>query len=308
MTQFNEREKQFIGQRYFEMLQALEPIPGYVDFVKSLKPRLRKDRGWRAEVLAMFEINKPQHPLKVICSSSTAGAEAIFLYHGKETMLEVATVRYGRFLEKDARAACESSFSNTVGSLRKYLTDWQQVLICIIDNVAARGGKDDITSISQQMQGGLNNGWELKRPWGTALYSPMPLGLYPLKDKYGHDKIIVQFSTGGMQTSYEPPNYTKKVLDALNRKRDQHRNKKFGLKLYYFLVESGADMEQHLDLYQISQGLKPGEGLVLSSLQSVGTGHLMVTRKAIFPTDLVLDLKNALFPSVRNSDEARALM
>ncbi len=291
------------------MLDSLQAVQGYDEFCASLKPKLRTDRGWRAEVIALHEINKPEHRLIKISSSDHSGAEGLFAYQGHEGLLEVASVAYTRLFSNDERASCENSFSGTVGSIRKHLSEIQGIW-CIVDSADGRGAKADLTATLQQLQIDSQNEWTLERSWGKVLYTPdyTKVGWYPLRERFGEEKILLLHTQSGASTMYDSPDYTAKVLRVLKQKQKQHSGKSVAVKLYYLQLETGIDFDDVLDVSQLIGRLKSDEALVLSALQAVGSGHLTVTRKDIYPAVLSLDLSNKHYPRVANSDEARSLL
>ncbi len=48
---------------YGQMLQSLEHVKGYHEFLDYIRPRVPKNDDWKAEVFALYEINKTKHPL-----------------------------------------------------------------------------------------------------------------------------------------------------------------------------------------------------------------------------------------------------
>lgn len=307
MSNFSDNERIFVGARHFEMLEALRVVPGCDDFITSLRPKLKTDRGWRAEVMALYEINKPTHPLKQISSSNHGGAEGIFTYQGRDALLEVASVSYFRVFSKDERSVCEQSFNNTVGAIRRHLTTETQGVWCFIESADSRGSKEDRIAIYERLADCPGDEWTLERSWGTIYYTPdqTKVGWYPARERFGVDRLGILYTRDGFQTMDESPDYTARVLGVLKRKQKQHSDKTVALKLYYFLLEVGIDFDDVLDVSQVTPKLKPDEGLVLAALQSAGS--LMVTRKVIYPVELELDLSNSIYPHAANSNEARAL-
>ena len=79
---------------YREMLQSLKDIKGYDEFVKFIGPRLSKNNDWKAEVCALFEINKTRHPLVEICSQESSKPEGIFKVGDKLGIIEAAKIGY----------------------------------------------------------------------------------------------------------------------------------------------------------------------------------------------------------------------
>ena len=84
---------------YDEMLKALASVKGYEQFTNFIKERAlqrnrRKSNDWKAEVKALFEINKKAHPLVEICSHMESEPEGIFKIDNELGIIEAAFVRY----------------------------------------------------------------------------------------------------------------------------------------------------------------------------------------------------------------------
>lgn len=79
---------------YREMLESLKDVRGYDEFVEFIRPRVRKNNDWKAEVLALFEINKARHPLIEICSQESSTPEGVFKVSNGLGIIEAARIGY----------------------------------------------------------------------------------------------------------------------------------------------------------------------------------------------------------------------
>ena len=77
---------------YDEMMDELKGVGGYEDFVKFVQNRSLSTDHFKAEVKALFEINKKQHPLTKICSQDNSAPEGIFRIGSTSGFIEAAYI------------------------------------------------------------------------------------------------------------------------------------------------------------------------------------------------------------------------
>ena len=83
-----------IGVPYDRMLKSLENVEGYGQFVKFIEDRADVNNDWKAEIKAVFEINKKGHPLISISSQDESEPEGIFKINDEVGIIEAAFIRY----------------------------------------------------------------------------------------------------------------------------------------------------------------------------------------------------------------------
>lgn len=76
-----------IPNPYHLMLNLLKDITGYKEFCNFIDSGSSSNEDWKAEIKALFEINKGMHPLISICSQNESEPEGIFEINDKNGIL-----------------------------------------------------------------------------------------------------------------------------------------------------------------------------------------------------------------------------
>lgn len=294
---------------YREMLQFLNGVKGYDEFVKFIGDRIRKNDDWKAEVCALYEINKPKHPLIEICSQNFQTPEGIFKLGDEMGIIEASKIGYLFDTSHEKRKIInriENCFKPISGLLvGQYSAHNIRIEVdnidVIIPNTELENGKESVVELLKAR----------KKPilvtTGFGRIAVVAGDNIDVTD-HGLDLLIGITVKGGIVTQAYNADLNKKIPRVLKTKRDQHRTK-YGdyLKLYYFLVDCPAPRLLEVDLNKIFRQLDDSEmvymGAVFARYQDGRTrlmrSGIIISGKGVDPNHFDFSnkyLENCPFP------------
>jgi hypothetical protein len=285
------------------MLQSLNGVKGYDEFVKFIGNRIRKNDDWKAEVCALYEINKPRHPLVEICSQESQTPEGIFELSGEVGIIEVAKIGYlfTTHYEKKTKINRIANFFKPISNLfsGQYLGHNLRIEIDNIDEPISKAEMEKAKNAVTQL---------LKERRALPISITTDFGKISVREGESIDvtdtsmDLLVGITKGGIVTQTYNADLNKKIARVLESKRAQHRAKYANyLKFYYFLVDCPPPRLLEVDLNRIFRQLDDREvvylGAVFGSSQDGRTrlmrSGIIIPGKGLDPNQF--DLSNKYF-------------
>jgi hypothetical protein len=264
------------------MLNSLKSVNGYKDFCNFIKRRLGSNEDWRAEIKALFEINKNTHPLVSICSQNKSEPEGVFRTGDKDGIIEAAFVRY-LFDRNFEKSKTINRIQNSLKPLCKYLIDKYHdyaIKLCLF-SLENKPTENELKTIkSDLIEFFTKKGENLLRinKWGLVGISPK--NNFPSID-IPNPEIILSFQKGGIIIQSYNTNLNEKVLSLIKNKRKQHKTKfKTFLKLYYFYIDCPITKLREIVDDDIQRKIHDDEVLVVNATSIVNSK--LVETKRIF--------------------------
>jgi hypothetical protein len=251
------------------MLRSLKDIKGYDEFVKFIGPRLNKNDDWKAEVCALFEINKTRHPLIEICSQQSSTPEGIFKVGDKLGIIEAAKIGY-LFDTNDENRKRINKIVNCfkpVANLLKgqYLSHNVRIEINDTDDIVADSELEDArNAISESLKQGKTPPISVITRFGKiAIWKGEAIDVTAADI----DLLIGISDKGGIVTQAYNADLNKKIGRVLKSKRAQHRVKYSGhVKIYYFFVDCPAPRLLEVDLNRIFRQLDDSDMVYMGTV------------------------------------------
>jgi hypothetical protein len=281
---------------YGEMLQSLKDVKGYDEFIKFIGPRVRKNDDWKAEVCALFEINKTRHPLIEICSQQSSTPEGIFKVSGGLGIIEAAKIGYLFDTNNENRKRI-NKIVNCFKPLANLLTGQYSA-----HNVRIEVYNTDKIISDSELEDARNAIAVSLRQKKTPLISVIT-GFGRIAIRKGEaidvtaadiDLLIGINDKGGIVTQTYNVDLNKKIGRVLKFKRGQHKAKYDDyVKLYYFFVDCPAPRLLEVDLNRIFNQLDDREMVYMSTVfGSNREGRTRLMRSGIIISGKGLDPKH----------------
>jgi hypothetical protein len=278
------------------MLSSLSSVEGYYEYLQWLSSRACTDIAWRAEAKALFEMNKPRHPLSQICSQQKGEPEGIFrMPDGKSLgLVECALVKY-LFEAHHKKKACENTCKNLFGKAKQYLRSADNVLVLLVNSFKAPPSYDDATQIFSTLQTkGITNRFYKARFGLYGYFERAPIAK-ELACEMSEDSLVFMVEKSGFISGASNSNIGCKISRILSEKRKQHKAKHSGVyKVFYFLIDCPPSVLLRLRINELHIELKPDEHMVCCATGV--SGGINIESKLVFasgPTSL--DFSNPFF-------------
>lgn len=278
------------------MLNSLESIKGYKEFCDFVKSRSNNNKDWKAEIKALFEINKGMHPLVRICSQNESEPEGIFRIGDGDGIIEVAFVRYlfDRNLEKSKiinriKDCFTPLCKNLIGKYQDYAIKFY------LFSLGNKPTDDELKKISSDFSGFFTkkkyNLFQFNKSW---LVCTCPKNNFPSIDM-PNPEMILSFEKNGMVVRALNTNLNKKVLSLIKSKRKQHK-KKYNdfFKIYYFYIDCPITKLRKIVDDDIQKKIYEDEVLVVNATSMIGL-KLMENKKIFGRKKNLFDFSNPYY-------------
>ncbi|MEK6707004.1 MAG: hypothetical protein AABZ06_14595 [Bdellovibrionota bacterium] len=274
---------------YGEMLQSLSSVNGFPAYAKWLRKRINQDKSWKAEIHALFEINKSGHPLQKITSSEENEPEGFFLLRGQEALVEAAFVGY-QFDRNQEKQKCENI---CISLFRKAGAGFAPaVLVVIVHDFLKPPSAEEATAILTRIRDQpLMDRFE-SVPFGRiGLFHKVPAPC-EFQEQYGEAAMYFVFQAGGFSVGGHNADLNKKIAQVLKEKQKQHVNKYGGhMKMYYVFVDSPPTKIMAVDFSSIVARLSENDVLAVSAVGSAN-GRMFQTTRVFGSLSSDIDLSN----------------
>ncbi len=270
------------------MLQSLEGIKGYDEYLSQfIVNRMRKDRDWEAEVCALFEINKPKHPLVEICSQEPSKPEGIFELSGKLGIIEAAKIGY-LFDTNDEYRTKINRIQNHFTPVLKFLRgEYDSHNVRIEVNSASDNIPDDEleqakTAIIQEMKEEKTPPLRIATPFGNiSIMRGESINITTQAE------LLIGMSNRGRAVYTHNADLNKKVARILKIKRTQHKTTyRNHIKFYYFFVDCPPENLLGLDPMGLFKQLEDNEIVYLGTkfaVSELGKKPMLMKSGMIIP-------------------------
>lgn len=267
---------------YNEMLESLKDVRGYNEYLKDfISYRIRKNDHWKAEVSALFELNKERHPLIEICSQKVSEPEGIFKADNGLGIIEAAKIGYlfDTTYEKRTIINRIQNYFKPIGKLFKgqYSEHHLRIEIDEID------GKISDVELEKTKEAAIQLLREGRIPPQSIMTSFGRIIVQKGKavdvTSQDIDLLIGITEGGGTVTQAYNVDLNKKIRQVLKAKRFQHKSKYDDfIRLYYFLVDCPPPRLVGLDLIGIVKGLDYREMVYLCTQFGISRNSEAPTR------------------------------
>ena len=285
-----------ISTPFNSMLNSLRNIYGYPEFCDFINKRLNSNEDWRAEVKALFEINKNIHPLVRICSQSKSEPEGVFKIKDKEGIIEVAVVRYS-FDNNFEKNKTINIIKNYLKPLTKKLVDKYQdyaIIFCLL-SLANKPTEDELKKIKLDLTDFFSkNDDNLLNISEWVWLGVFPKNNFPSKTML-NPEIILSFEKSGTIVIAHNVNLNKKIINLIKSKRKQHKDKyDTFIKIYYFYINCPIPRLREIEDDLIQKELFDDEVLVINATSIINS--ILTENKKIFGAQKCLfDFSNSYY-------------
>ena len=284
-------------QPYADMLSSLSSVAGFDEFVHWLEPRRHVDLDWRAEIKALFEINKPKHPLIRICSHEESEPEAFFRMPASETLalLECAFVRY-KFDSNQEKRTCENICKMLFAPAQTQLQSAEDSVVVLVRSFRTPPTAQDAEAVLRALKEGVPPNRLLEVGFGFFGYFERGGGGEAISEQFDEDALSVTVYKRGFVIGGANTDISAKIEALVKNKRRQHRAK-YGefFKVFYFLVDCPPPKLARLDLDHLARQVKSNEMLVGCAV-GVIAGSFVEAKRIVPPAaPEALDLTNRFF-------------
>ncbi|MFA6295309.1 MAG: hypothetical protein WC666_02700 [Candidatus Paceibacterota bacterium] len=236
------------------MLETLKSVPGYQDYLKFLNTR-QDNFDYEAEIIALYEINKIEHPLIKISSQEDNKPEGLISFGSSPGFIEAAYIR-------DPMSSNENR-EGIINQLKKYFSSLClkpssndcQIMVIIKDRSELLCEEDYIELkrlFLNELSKNCKDFYVSQKGIVLHYYSPNNIILSPNNSfnpvsikinmsEYVDFDAAILFQSGGIIIYSNPTtDLVKKILSNLHKKRSQFCSSDYQnyLHVYYFFVES----------------------------------------------------------------------
>lgn len=265
-----------IPQPYDQMLNALSECKGYSEFRNFVNGRLSSSKDWRAEIKALFELNKPSHHLIKICSHEESEPEGIFDLHGQTAILEVAHIGY-LFHRNERLLAIANRLAYSFNPLTRLMTDRfsDYAVLITIPSIKLNPAQNILTKARKLISAKFREGndFTLKLLYGEI--GIIDVGPYEklrslAENLIPREALQIMITANGRIERASNTDLTSKVEQVLRTKRKQHLKKYMkNVKIFYFFIDCPIDKSKSIDKRVLLRRLSCGEVLVICAIEGV---------------------------------------
>ena len=261
------RQDPLIGLQ--EILNSLKKINGFIEFEKFLGDRIKVSDDWKAEVKALYEINKPTHPLIEICSQGESEPEGKFILNNVDGIVEVAHIKY-LFDANHEKNKLINRINNCFGPFCKQLVNKYRdyVIKCMVLSVDKQPSDVDLRNIKDQITLLITRSGDNSlnfMPWGVVGF--FKEGQFPKINDFDNPDLILVYKSAGCIVGGQNVDLNQKILRKIDEKRKQHSQKySTYLKVFYFLVDSPPTVLDQIDDNRVGCKLSENEIVVVCSV------------------------------------------
>jgi hypothetical protein len=246
------------------MLSKLSNIPGFSDYQKFISHRQPHNEHWKAEIKAIYELNKLGHPLTEITSQREFYPEAIFNYKKQPHLLECAYIE--RDVVPQLRQQYIDKLTKTFGNLSSLLIESYANYSILILIDGALPVQKELNKIRNQISVQLHKdvlSFAINGNWGRISVA-QKIRNQPFTTKAKLFSILI--TSEQMEVIVDPGALQKKVMTVIANKQKQFRQKfsSYG-KIYYIYIEATTDEIAALDFARIGGKLKKNELVLITT-------------------------------------------
>ena len=286
------------------MLDELKNVKGFRNFQNFLKSRINLNDHWKAELHAIYEVNKNEHPLIEITSQDTSAApEAIFRLDDNKAILEAKYIDLLFDANKNT-SKVENIIKTYLNPLRKHISQDQSIAVFFDQDHLKDESRALISNACNSFKANILAGKKdtyYKVGITFILCNSkdiINIGLNPIvKNAKVINDYFLEYRTTG--TLFKGINRTleNEVIKSLVEKRKQVKN--FGFSpdttvLYYFYINFQTLYYEDPAYEQFLKLLKKNEILVINNT-IVKNGEYCEGKIAFYKDDRHLNLKNRYF-------------
>jgi hypothetical protein len=290
---------------YGEMLSSLSAVDGHTQFVEWLRSRTLNDLAWRAELKALYEINKPQHPLTRICSHEAGEPEAIFrVVDGEYTgIVECAFVKY-LFDTHHEKERCEHICENLFGRVQHHLRSPSDSIVVVVRSFRIPPTPEEAEVVFRTLAQGVPSNTLIQSGFGWFGHFSRTVSTDALSAQIGEHGLALIICKGGFIAGAKNVEVRSKIERLVSQKRRQHRAKYESVfKVFYFLVDCPPPVLARIDTGPLLKRLRPHEILVLCAVGSA-SGSSRECKVVLSPKQNVpIDFSNPFFDASALSEQ-----
>jgi hypothetical protein len=279
------------------MLFSLADVEGYHEYLEWLSSRIYIDITWRAEVKALFEVNKPMHPLTQISSQQNSEPEGFFRMPDGESLglVECAFVKYS-FDVHHQKKACENACKNLFAKAQQYLHSGDDVLVVLVNSFKTPPSIEDAAKVFGALQTKVTSNRLYEARFGSYGYFERAPIAQELAREMSEDGLALVISKGGFISGGSNSDIRRKILRMLSEKRKQHKTKYSSVyKVLYFIVDCPPSVLSRWKDNELRSELKQNELLVCCATGASGGVNTESKIVLFAPGSPVIDFSNPFF-------------
>lgn len=279
-------KKLVVKPPFSEMLAALSNVQGFEEFISHTSTRGKEEQQMNTEIKAIFEANKPQHPLLQIVSQGKNEPEAYFKVNESTKALIESRYISSSLLKQQQKCNCARNCENQFRRLTRFLPSNEATIALVIDSpTRSAPTQEDRKAVEAHLSKFEFHASRFERSFG-------PVVLFDryraddeeaLFERIGQTGMIVRITRSAVYFDARMPNPTRKITDCLSEKQDARANHPRELiRVYYFLLDCPIPVFHSTNFQEIHNKLDPNEIAVVCAVADAGSGGLVEDKIVLF--------------------------